>query len=331
MKKRICLILCMLLLTGCGKNGAAALERSGVGYLNITAVDGVCYLMENSGNIYTLDWDTGKRTHYFHGPEDIAWVTDGAVRNLYYVKEDTLHRVEIAAARDTALGEVPDLMEMLLVTEHNLLYWRGTEWDQASGYYQSRQLWRLELETMETAQITSLDLEAGEPAFLRVCRQGDTVYLRLSANGPLEAQKYDKISALDLSTGEETVLAKVEGASYAFGTWAIMEDMLYYQDEREQGFYAVPLDGSGEPIRKQFRGLEAHQNARYRFSEDGSFLAVMADSDMTLYRYDRDTDSVTVLEHFPSGDLYSAVTNGERYAALGMVNNLEKLLLGDLK
>ena len=43
----------LLLLTACGKD--STIIRPGQGYTALAEVDGTCYLVENSGILYTLD------------------------------------------------------------------------------------------------------------------------------------------------------------------------------------------------------------------------------------------------------------------------------------
>ena len=343
MKKLLCLLLSLLLLTGCGSSTI----RNGRGYTALAEVDGTCYLVENSGIIYTLDWDTGKKTVYYKAPADTSWVADQDMTHLYYMEERTLHCIDIPADQDTplcALQGLPLREPFLAVTDHFLVY------KQEEEQLTKVSLWCLDLETRAARLI--LSPEQGTFDWLLAAR-GDTIYINFYKTGPTEADKHSRISAIDLSTGAETVLVDVEMRSYTplpynplYDTFCnvMTDDTLYYKNSRyyvndsprdyasETAVCAVSLDG-GTETRLALTG--AVQSDSMCLSTDARLLGCY-DSDrkaLVLYRYDAATDTAVELTRIKSmSSMLCAVTNGQRYVMLGGGgSDVTKLVLGDLE
>lgn len=337
--------LVLVLLAGCGAK-SSTVELPGEGYTALAEVDGTCYLVENSGIIYTLDWDTGKKTVYYKAPADTPWVADQDMTHLYYMEERTLHCIDIAADQDTPLCtlDARPWEPLSAVTDHFLVY------REAAGNVETVNLWCLDLETRAARLIFSP--ERGTFDRLLAAR-GDTIYITYYKNGPTEADRYSHISAIDLSTGAETVLADVEMKAYTpvpynplYNTFCnvMTDDTLYYKNSRyyindsprdyasETAVCAVPLDGGNE-TRLALTG--AVQSDSMCLSTDAHLLGCY-DPDrkaLVLYRYDAATDTAVELTRIKSmSSMLCAVTNGQRYVMLGGGgSDVTKLVLGDLE
>ena len=340
-------LVLMVLFTGCGKP-SSTLELPGNGYTALAEVDGTCYLVENSGIIYTLDWDTGEKSVYYKAPVDVAWVADPDMTHIYYMDGADLHCIDVAADRDVSLCALPNatrVKPILGVTDHYLLYRQvvlrdGLEVVTVHG---------LDLETLNTRQFLS-----GEEFDVFIAAQGDTAYLSYHHDGPLAADKYSRVSAVDLVTGEETVLAEQPASAYLQypfnpirGTFCdtLVDGVLYYENSRyttnddprnlqnRRAICAVPVDGSAEAQALALTG--AVQSGRMYLSTDARLLVNCDTEDpvLTLYRYDAETDTATELTQINSlRRVFGAVTNGQRYAMLAGDNwEVTALILGDLK
>lgn len=234
MKRMVLCLLALLLLAGCGET-PSTLELPGTGYRALAAVDGTCYLVENSGIIYTLDWNTGEKAVYYKAPGDIAWAADLDFRHIYYMDGTDLHRIDVAGARDEILCTLPNatrIRPILGVTDHYLLYRKVVLRDglEVVTYYS------LDLETLKSSRLLT-----GEAFDVLIATQGDTAYLSYHHDGPLAADKYSRLSAVDLATGEETVLAELPTSAYLQypfnpirGTFcdALVDGVLYYENSR---------------------------------------------------------------------------------------------------
>ena len=342
----LCLMI-LLLLTACGKD--STIIRPGQGYTALAEVDGTCYLVENSGILYTLDWDTGEKTVYCKAPPDTAWVAGPDMQHIYYMEGSTLHCIDIAADQDTALCEMPMLEALrqpfLAATDHFLLY------QQVHDAPSAISIWCLDLETLATRRVFSA--EQGIFDVFLAARE-DTIYINFYNTGPTDQDRHSRISAIDLVTGKEVVLEDVKMKAYTpvpynplFNTFCnvMTDDLLFYENGRyyinddprdyssETAVCAVPLDGSAGNHRLAFTG--AIPDGRMLLSTDARLLVNYGTENpvLTLYRYDVQTDSAAELAQIKSlTRAYCAVTNGQRYAMLaGGDNTITRLILGNLE
>lgn len=323
MKRVLLCLLALLLLAGCGET-PATIELPGEGYRALAEVDGTCYLVENSGIIYTLDWDTGKTTVYYKPPVDIAWAADPDMTHIYYMDGADLHRVDIAADRDAVLCELPDTLDLLTVTDHYLIYRHGLQKNQ-DGYYTEYDFCSLHLETLER---TLLENETFD-GFSAVFTQGDTVFWVQPRTDELGVAQGSDLQSFDLASGECTVLdAGDDDAPYLL---ALANGILYYRSGWEDypDFLAVPADGSGEPRPLSFS--QTIPGYSIALSQDAKLLAVSdPDRGLVLYRYDSAADTAVEISRMESMTIvHCAVTNGSRYALLAS-GSRTKLVLGDL-
>lgn len=340
-------LVLMVLFTGCGKP-SSTLELPGGGYTALAEVDGTCYLVENSGIIYTLDWDTGERSVYYKAPVDVAWVADSDMAQIYYMEGDTLHCIDVAADEDTSicvLQGLPQYQPFLGVTDHFLIY------KQANDSLAKINIWCMDLETQATRLL--LSWEQGTFGVLLATRQ-DTTYLNFYRTGPTEEDRYSRIVAMDLATGEDTLIGRVEMKAYTPQPYnplhntfcnVMTDNLLFFENGRyyinddprdytsETAVCALPLDGNAEAQALALTG--AVQSGRMYLSTDARLLVNCDTEDpvLTLYRYDAEIDTATELTQINSlRRVFGAVTNGQRYAMLAGDNwEVTALILGDLK
>lgn len=319
MKRMILCLLALVLLTGCGET-PATIELPGGGYRSLAEVDGTCYLAENSGILYTLDWNTGEKTVYCKAPADIPWVTSPDMGRIYYLDGEALHCIDAAANQDAVICALPDALELITVTDHYLVYYRGLDQTQ-DGFYMDYGGCSLNLETLESTLLPAENLDPSRPLFA----QGDTVFWVLDRTDELGVYQGCELQRCDLASGECMVLAS--GDDVIPSPCAMANETLFYQSE--EYLYAVPADGSGEPRQLSLTG--AAETGCLCLSPDARLL-VAQDQDLRLYRYDSATDTAVEIAHLESLDYCRyVVTNGTRYALLGGNRGQDKLILGDLE
>ncbi len=324
MKQVILCLLSLLLLAGCGETPATVV-LPGDGYRSLAEVDGTCYLVENSGIIYTLDWYTGEKTVYYKAPADVAWAADPDMTHIYYMDGADLHCIDIATDRDAVLCTLPDALDLLTVTDYYLVYRRGLKKDQ-DGSYTEHDFCSLHLDTLESTLLPGQIFDLYSAVFT----QGDTVFWVQPCTDALGLPQGSNLQSYDLARGECTVLDSSD-SEYPYPI-ALANGILYYYGAEELGaYFAVPADGSGEPRRRSFTGAEPGDSLA--LSQDARLLAVSdPDRGLVLYRYDAAADTAEEISCLES--LYHvryAVTSGTRYALLASDGNREKLVLGDLE
>jgi hypothetical protein len=315
MKRFLCILLCLLMLSGCGTRQT---ELTGAGYQRLNVAGDTCYLVDDAGVIYTLDWDSGKTTIYYRAPETVRWVSSPDLSAIYYIEDGAVRVHYIETDAEATLATPESLSYLLCVTDHYLVF--AADDSGLSVRY-------MDLETLEIQEISWLGTETWMGDLLS---QGDTLIVSTEVSNALNVATSQGciISALDLTTGVRTILA--EDADFSAPT--LLEDRLYYrvqENDSDFTFYSVPMDGSESPKQLQMQGLDLTD--AMTLYQNGPLLAVSAQEQFTLYAYDPDTDSVTQLYQYDGfGSATSGVTNGSRYAVLTQEGTTAYLRLGDL-
>jgi outer membrane protein assembly factor BamB len=314
-KRFLCILLCLLMLSGCGSK---EVELSGAGYQSLSAVGDTCYLVDDAGVIYTLDWDSGKAAVYYRAPEDVRWVSSPDLSAIYYIQDDAVRVHYIETDAEATLAAPDDLSYLLCVTDHYLVF--AADDSGLSVRY-------MDLETLEIQEISWLSEETWMGDLLS---DGDTLIFSTEVSSALNAATSQNctISALDLTTGERTILAE----NTDFSTPTLLDGRLYYrvqENDSDFTFYSVPLDGSEAPNQLEMQGLDLTDVMM--LYQSGPLLAVSAQEQFTLYAYHPDTDSVTQLYQYEGfGSAVSGVSNGSRYAVLTQEGDSDYLRFGDL-
>lgn len=232
-------VLIFLYVVMRGKSPAepqAVLTMDDTSYVSMTQVDGVLYVVDYSGKIYTMDWDTGEMKLFSKGPgTGQAWISDRTLENLYYIKDGTLCHMSTATGKKEQLVSVPETSEILTATESCVLLL------QEDGYYV------LHLDTLESSRVyfeescifrswvdrvyvAYVDTSDSEPNYTDnaivtfITGAGDEVYVALE----YKDERQNEIQRWNLATGEKRVLFTSEKGLTMVYNGAIAEDRVYF-------------------------------------------------------------------------------------------------------
>lgn len=313
------LLLATLWLLLCGCQGETQKigdyqMQSGAGISMVEIQDDDCYLVEDSGIIYRLDWETGEREMYLRGPEHVDWVADPSLSRLYYLRDGML------------LG----------VTEHYALI--------RCGIYDTETASTINCVDLETLQFSEdLRLSEDQQFACLLAQEGDTVYLM--TYNPSRIRAYTQIEAWDLASGEIKVLAAYEhkiiipsiaGVPYP-DCGALVNGKLYYFDYVNAALYAVETDGTAPAEQCAMTGAKRHK--AMMISENGRCLAVLTQignayksSAWAIYTYDLQMDTVSgIALQEACTDVYAVASDPSRFVALVALKGQKKLIWGPLR
>lgn len=333
------LLLATLWLLLCGCQGETQKigdyqMQSGAGISMVEIQDDDCYLVEDSGIIYRLDWETGEREMYLRGPEHVDWVADPSLSRLYYLRDGMLYRMD-KQGDETPLCAVRDGM-LLCVTEHYALI--------RCGIYDTETASTINCVDLETLQFSEdLRLSEDQQFACLLAQEGDTVYLM--TYNPSRIRAYTQVEAWDLASEESRILAAYEhkiivpsnaGIQYT-DCGALVNGKLYYFDYVNAALYAVETDGTAPAEQCAMTGAKRHK--AMMISENGRCLAVLTQignayksSAWALYTYDLQMDTVSgIALQEACTDVYAVASDPSRFVALVALKGQKKLIWGPLR
>lgn len=309
------------------ENTDGVVSMSGEGYRSIAEEDGTLYLVENSGNIYTMDWDTGEKTHVISAPGDVSWASAPDLSVLYYVEEKQLYQFDMSTGQ-TSMLELSGVLDILAVTEDYLLYLCETGDAEA--------IWYFNRSTMERVCIVSAEELVGDeraPVF-SVVAAGDNntvfaIFQKVSfVEYPDESEYW--LEKWDLSTGERLRLTETGKDPVFLEGGTVYGDCLYYR--WDNGLWRVSVNG-GEP-EYLMELLDRGYYASAFLTDDGQILygcVGMPDYTTVLCSYDVETGDITPFQYLGHcNSIRSILTHGDRFAVWYFNNNAHEIKLGQL-
>lgn len=275
-------------------------------YNAMTEVDGKLYLVDLSGNIYTMDWYTGETEVFCKSPGGfVEWCSDQELRYLYYMDGETLCRMGTDTRKKEALCALPELVKILAVTDGCVFYW------QQDGYY------GLNISTMESRRMFSEEI----PQLSYMPGLDNTVYVALNYS-----DRNDRVERWDLLTGEKTVLYEHMNNISMVSQGTVTGNTLYFQ--LGDCIYTMPADGSSEP--KQISStLGAKSWAAVQCSDDSLIFTVYAYGTQ-VKRYDPVTGLSSTLPNSEEAGVTFAAVSGNRYAIMSNYMGSGTLVIGDI-
>lgn len=282
-------------------------EINAEGYSSMTEVDGTLYLVDLSGNILTMDWETGETETFFRTMGFVEWCSDQTLSYLYYMDGENLCRVSTQTRQTENLCEIKGPVKILAATENGLFY------GQEDGYY------ALNLTTMESVLMYPQDY-----SFLTyIPGMDDSLYIDLNYSDAM-----DRLERWDLATGEKTVLLERDNDIQVVTEGTVTADRVYFYIGRV--LHSMPVDGSAEPDQVP-NGFDASDTAVH--CSDDSLIFSIANATMEngfkAYRYDPATGLTTSLSNLSVVPHYAAISD-ERYAVMSGFWGEGELVIADL-
>lgn len=291
--------------------------QSGGGYTQVYDTEGTCYLVDSSGIIYTVDYDTGKRTKYYEAPDSIHWVGSTDMQDLYYSQDGGLHRIHIQTASDEVLLSEAGVGDIQAVTDHYVLYSRAAQTEEDDV---------LEYVDLDTLEVCTMDWSQLETVTDVLDYKNDVVVM------VLENADDGGIYSVDLSTASIVQLAANTDAKWSLYNLFVIEDELVYEHMPRTGepqYYTVSLTDPQEPLPVTL-GVENACGSMVQFAD--GLISFTTDDSLLIGKYDPGTDTLTtILETDYWGYIEAAAVHGDQYVMLTMEEgNVEYLRLGKI-
>jgi hypothetical protein len=291
--------------------------QSGGGYTQVCDAEGTCYLVDRSGIIYTVDYDTGKRTKYYEAPDSIHWVGSTDMQNLYYSQDGSLHRIHIQTDSDEVLLSEAGVGDIQAVTDHYVLYSRAAQTEEDDV---------LEYVDLDTLEVCTIDWSQSATVTDVLDYKNDVVVM------VLENADDGGIYSVDLSTASIVQLVANTDAKWSLYNLFVIEDELVYEHMPRTGdpqYYMVSMTDPQEP-QPVTLGVENACGSMVQFAD--GLISFATDDSLLIGKYDPGTDTLTtILETDHWGYIEAAAVHGNQYVILTMEGaNVEYLRLGKI-